>query len=148
MRTHLEKGQYTIRIYDDSKADKIEKTFLEMQSLFKSKNKFISKCLELGVSEIRSKYLKDKEDQELDLPEKLNQIADELSFIAKAQKEKISSDAVRSEIQQKNASCLYHMILNLSKGTPLSEEDLDNGNYDYMPNRFKKEMLELIRKFK
>lgn len=47
--TRLEKGQYTVRIYEESVARKIDETYEKMISLFTSKNSFISRCVELGV---------------------------------------------------------------------------------------------------
>lgn len=40
------------------------------------------------------------------------------------------------------------MILNLSKGTPLSSQEVESGLHDFMPERFKTEMLELMEKLK
>lgn len=146
--SRLEKGQYTIRIYEDRVASKIDETFEKMVSLFTSKNAFITRCVELGVEELRKQYSIKDSNPAMNHLDKLDYISKELKIMATALKEKTIQDSIKSEIDQRNSSCLYHMILNLSKGTPLSPKEIESGLYDFMPERFKDEMLELMEKFK
>ena len=146
--SRLQKGQYTVRIYEESVANKIDDTFNKMASLFTSKNSFISRCVELGVEELRKQYSLKNSNSTMNHLEKLDAISKELKIMAQALKEKTVRDSVATEIDQRNASCLYHMILNLSKGTPLSEQEIEGGLYDFMPERYKNEMLELMEQFK
>ena len=145
---NLDKGQYTVRIYEENIASKVDETYEKMISLFPSKNAFITRCVELGIDELRNQYGIKTSYSTLSQVEKLDAITKELKVVSTALKEKVIQDSIQSEIEQKNSSCLYHMILNLSKGTPLTAKEIESGLYDFMPERFKEEMLELMDKFK
>ncbi len=144
----VKEGKYTIRIYDKDVLKKINDSYKEMSSFFGSINSFLTRCLELGLVEIRNQLSLDSGDKTIQYLDKINSISKQLNIISKALKEKTVDDIVKGEIEKRSSSCLYHMVLNLSKGTPLSQKEIEEGLYDFMPERFQEEMLDLMEKMR
>ena len=138
--------QYTIRIYDSSIKNKLEKVYKEVKDIYATKNPFIVDCINRGLDSIMKDLTSSKKVESIsELYDEMHLTVEKLDNLIKMSEKNAKENVANLTVNQKLLSCNYNMLLGLSDNAPKKVDLVEAGMYDDLPERLL-EMLEDILK--
>jgi len=140
---------YTIRIYQSKQKEGLEEAYKRSSDYYKSKNDFLSDCLERGRRAIERDLFGVRNVKDLEeLYSEIGRTTKTLNQLIKISERNAKENLAHLSVNQKLLSCNYNMILGLGEHNPISRTSVENGGFDELPPRYKiilKSLLEEIK---
>lgn len=135
--------KYTIRLYDPSLIAELAAQFEKEQSRYKNKNEFFTHIIELGLDanhNERKSSTDAHKDEKDDLYKLLQKIFSYMSV-------KFKTIYIRQSLFEHLLSSVYNIVIALNNGDTLFPEKIEEGFYDDIPERCKKIIEELMKRY-
>ena len=138
----------TLRLYDQKLINRLNESYEASGERYESKNHFLTELIKRGYEELAQEQgLRNKSDRtehsnvESNIILQIHELVGELYLYNKRQVEEIVS---RFGISEKLMTAVYNMLIAIVNDERISTKQVEEGFYDELPNRLKKE-LEKIR---
>lgn len=130
------KEQYTLRIYDKSLANKLDKVFEGNKDVYGTKNPFLVDCINRGLETIERDLAGQRKIESLsELYDEIHLTMEKLNTLIKLCERNSKETMANLTINQKLLSCNYNMLLGLSDEAPKKQKYVEAGMYDDLPER-------------
>ena len=135
-------NKITLRIYDESFVRELNNMYLVSKEKFESKNHFFITIMRLGLDAYANSSHYQHKEAVADTKEliRLNDLL--LKFIDYVKDQNDIHNA-HFNICEKLMSCTMSVVESIANGDSISMSAIDNGEYDELPERFEKILLEV-----
>lgn len=123
-----------VRIYDKKVVEKYE----EVKNSKREKvtdNEFVQELIKLGLGVLSAS--KDGAENFLDASSEIKRM---LGVIIKEMRKQNSENSVLQTIENKKSNAIYNLLVAQSIGDTVTENEIENGMYDNLPERFVEEI--------
>ena len=139
MSNATKENKITLRIYDETFLIEMNNTYVLSKSRFESKNHFFITLLRLGLESYLNSIKTPS--KKIDLSE-LNEIKQLLFNFIDFYKRQIDISEAHFNVCEKLISSTSSMVEAIANGDSISIDDVNEGEYDDLPERLEKIILE------
>ena len=135
-------NKITLRIYDESFIRELNNIYSVSKVKFESKNHFFITIMRLGLD----KYAISSHSQHIDSSnnsKELKQLNELFNKFIDYVKDQNDLQNAHFKICEKLMSCTMSVVESIANGDSISISAIDNGEYDELPERFEKILLEV-----
>lgn len=119
----------SLRLYDLSLIEALEKDFQQHGAQYRNRNEYLQHCIRQGLEREELRDEPSRQDRNGELMKLLDEI---MKYLA-AEFQAVHLDI---EVLKKLLSSIYYMSKFLSEGLPVLSEQVEDGLFDELPERF------------
>ena len=139
-------GQFTVRVYDNKVANKIDELYENCKDIYITKNPFLVDCIRRGAETIERDLLGQKKIESIsDLYEEIHLTVEKLNSLIKICERNAKENIANLTVNQKLLSCNYNMLLGLSQSAPKNKDYIEAGMFDDLPKRLETLLEDILK---